>query len=462
VNYEATGYPAINCLDIFQASRAEPGRIILDTIPKGEPPQDAMPMETTISITNRDVLFQWPSVRVVASPVSHGSFVRTVLEDSRWKLREVTLGVNYNQRDCNGVIYDDTEKTVAELVGILETATGLGVDAGTTPTYKPLADWRGKRADQCMNELLDRTGCRLVYNPVTQRYLFTLASEGVLPDATERRFNAPQNVLPRRVTVESAPVTHEKLFDCDAVVWDEDNLLEVVSDPEGVFDNWADIADARKRARYQHGGLRLWKPADENVVLLGRRALSVAHGDDDITYAAAVFEETELANMPIATALIQQRGLDQNALSVTAGGTLLQCEQPRLIINSSGALQVEAQIRSAYYQTTNGVLNRTKVQRDAYLDGVGELILRHEWIRPLGTTGAELDNAEWATLQGSVADTIAAKFSARPEHLEFSTIIPHGTIGRIGAQRYTIKVYPKGECRMVLAINYDPAMFRGI
>lgn len=456
-----SNWPDVICFDIFQGCKAEPGKIVVDTMVAGSTNLTAAPFQTSLTVTARSNTLQWGSLKIVRGPRQHGKYIRTVFEDSRWRLRDVTLGANYNVRDCQGVLYSAQEKTIAELVGILASASGLTIGVGSVPSYKPLADWRGKRGDVAMNELLERTGCRLVYNPVSQQYVFSLRGSGSLPDLTERRFRQPPATVAKDLVLWTAPITYEKKFQCTAKVWDENNALETVSDPKDVFTNWSGIGDARKKSRYQHGALRLWQPADTNVMLLGRRALSVAHGDDDITYAAAVFTEPSLASLPKATALIEPRGpFSRDALSVTAGGTLFQCEQPRVEVDSSGNVKTTAEILSAYYTLSGGEAVRSSKTIEISPDGVGNVEVYHDWIRPVSSSEADVINEEWDSLRDAVATAIHAGFSAQGQHVEVGYIAPHGGAGVIGGCRWTGKVAPYVIARTSLAINFEPTDWR--
>lgn len=460
MNVTMANWPDILAFDIFQGSGAEPGKIVLDTLIAGAENLTYAKYQSTLTITARSQTLVWPELRVTRTPRQHGSFIRTVFEDSRWRLRKVTLGANYNQRDCEGTLYSATEKTVAELVGIIAAAAGLTITVGATPAYKPLADWRGKRADVAMSELLQRTGCRLVYNPSSQQYIFGLKGQGSLPTLTERRYRQAPATIAKDFVLYTAPITYEKKFACTAKVWNDSNGIETVSSPEDVFTNWSGIADARKKSRYQHGALRLWQPNDTNVMLLGRRALSVAHGDDDITYAAAVFTEPTLADLPKATALIQPSPFSSDALSVTAGGTLFQCGQPRVEVDSSGNVKTTAEILSAYYSLSNGVPVRSTKTIEISPLGTGNVESYHDWIRPVSSTEADVSNVEWDGLRDAVAATLHAGYSAQPQHVAVDYIAPHSAGGVIGACRWSGSSFGNVKARTTFAINFEPADWR--
>ena len=460
MNAVLTDWPEVTCFDITQGSGATPGRIVIDSLSAGSTNLSYCPFTTSLTVTARSTTLEWSNIRIVRGPRQNGPFIRTVFEDSRWKLAEITLGASYNQRDCQGALFPSTEKTVTELVAILAALSGLTITVASSPSYKPLADWRGKSGTEAMAQLLDRAGCRLVYNPADQTYTFGLRGTGSLPTLTERTYRQPPGTLAKDFVLATAPITYEKKFQCTAKVWNASNVLETVADPSDVFTNWAGVANARTKSRYQQGALRLWQPADENVMLLGRRALSVAPGDDDVTYAAAVFTEPTLADLPKATALIQPTQFGNDALSVTAGGTLFQCQQPRVDVDTSGNVKTTAEITAAYYTLSGGRPVRSSKTIEISPDGVGDILEYADWIRPVSSTEADVSNVEWDTLRDTVAASLHAGYSAQGQHVEVSYVAPTAGSLAIGGVRWTGKVYPQTEARTAFAIHFEPSDFR--
>lgn len=462
LNVTLGNWPDVICFDVFQGSRSDAGRIVVDTAVVGAANLTTAPFQTSLTIVSRSTTLQWNDIRIIRGPRQHGRFLRTVFEDSRWKLRDVTLGENYNVRDCQGNLYSASEKSVSDLVGILASASGLTISVASSPSYKPLADWRGKRGDVAMEELLERTGCRLVYNPVSGQYVFNVRGTGSIPDLGERTYRQPPATVAKDFVLWTAPITYEKKFQCTAKVFDQNNALETVTSPEDVFTNWSGVGDARKKSRYQHGALRLWMPSDTNVMLLGRRALSVAHGDDDITYAAAVFTEPSLASLPKATALIQPSPFSNDALSVTGGGKLFQCQQPRVEVDSSGNVKTTAEILSAYYTLSGGKPVRSSKTIEISPSGVGNVEVYQDWIRPVSSTESDVSNVEWNSLRDAVAANLHQGFSAQGQHVEVAYIAPHGGAGVIGGTRWTGKVFPATQvmARTAFALNFEPTDWR--
>jgi hypothetical protein len=195
-------------------------------------------------------------------------------------------------------------------------------------------------------------------------------------------------------------------------------------------------------------------------MLLGRRALSVAPGDDDVTYAAAVFTEPTLADLPKATALVQPTQFGNDALSVTAGGTLFQCQQPRVAVDSSGNVLTTAEITAAYYALSGGRPVRSSKTIEISPDGVGDILSYADWIRPVSSTEADVTNVEWDTLRDTVAASLHSGYSAQGQHVEVSYIAPTAGSLAIGGVRWVGKVYPQTEARTAFAIHFEPSDFR--
>lgn len=464
-----TGFPEVVAVDIFQGSGARPGQIVVDTLVRGSTvPTDIPRGYATLMIGARelaqDVTIDFTDLRMVKLPRQYGAFMRTVWEDSRWKLHEAIMPDNYNSRDCEGTIYPDTERTVMGLIQEIADTSGLMISGIEThlPTYKPSAPWRGWTAAQALDDLLYKTCSRAIYGG-GGAYSVLGCNTGELPDLGERLFSPVPIARYTGVRVQTAPITFEKKFQCEAVVWNEDNETEVVQNPERIFNNFVDIAEVRLRSKYIHSAMRLWKPDDEDVILLGRRALSVAPGDDDSTYAAMVFTMPELAEVPEYGHLTQPYNQPYsgtpNQLSLTGGGKIFQCEQAHLIVNGGGAIQTTAEILSAYHRIVSDELQRQSSDVPTGGEG-GMLKLYFDWIRPVETTEPDIDPATWLALLGQVEERVELKYTGEPQHVTLPTVaLPTGPQpnGKIGGVRYVVKLGSHAECYTVFAINFDPA-----
>jgi hypothetical protein len=449
------GFPEVTAVDIFQGSYAKPGQVVVDTLVLGSVNPSILPRTTGLILEARSIALYWNDLRITKAPRQYGAFMRTVFEDSRWKLADVVLAENYNSRDCEGRIYPATEKTIAQLVQILATASGLTIATGAVPTFKPDASWRGLTGTEAMDDLLRSTGCRMVYDPATLQYVVSSGGSGPIPSLSERLFRPVANAKYAQIQVRTAPITYEKKFNCNAVVWNEANETEVVNQPERIFNNFGDVATVRLRSKYIHSAMRLWKPDDTNVSLLGRRALTVAPGDDDSTYAAMVFTVPNLADVPKYGHLTQPFGRAPNALSLTGGGKIFQCEQAHVQIDDDGAIKTTAEILSAYHLIVAGEPERSVLA--ASPGGAGVLVLDFDWIRPVSSTESDIGATLWEDIHAAVFTAISFKYSYDPQHVTVPTLLSHGAPGALGGVRYFLKLGHQADSRTVLAFNFDPA-----
>jgi hypothetical protein len=459
-------FPEVVAVDAFLGAYATPGQIIVDTLVRGSDPPDAVRRGfATLTITAREDLderyIEFTDLRMSKAPRQYGAFMRTIWEDSRWKLRDFTMARNYNSRDCQGNIYPDTERTIMELVQEIADVSGLNISAieDTLPDYKPSAPWKGMTAAQALDQLLNACFCRMLYGG-GGGYVVSGCNTGDLPDLGERLFRPVPQAKYLGIRVQTAPITYEKSFQCKAVVWDQDNELEEVENPEWIFNNWEEIEDVRRRSKYIHSAMRLWRPEEDDVVLLGRRALTIAPGDDDSAYASMVFKRPELAEVPMYGTPIQPHKMPYsnapNQISLTGGGEIFQCEQAHLVVDGGGQIKTDAEVLCAYHKVVKKELERRS--SDIVVGGAGGMLkLYVDWIRPVESTEPDIDGSEWDALFNEVEEAVLSKYSGEPQHVTIPTLVPFAVpTGKIGGVRYVMKLGSHAECYTVLAINFDP------
>jgi hypothetical protein len=453
-----SGYPDVVAVDVFQGSGAKPGRIVVDTLPSVG--ASAFPRVTTLSLAFRGFLGTWQNIKVTRRPKVRGHKLRTVFADSRWRLKDIVLGVNYNERDCNGVLFPDTEKTIQELVQIIAGASGLPITTGALPNFKPHAPWRGKRADEALEDLLQIAGLRMVYNPISAGYVISRGDSGQIPSIVnaERMHRPGPNVGVSSVTVYSAPKTFEGRLSAQAVVFNENNEMVNVTSAHRIFNNFSDLSGVL-RSRHAQSALRLWKVDAADKVILGRRALSVATGDEHPTYAAARFIKSPLSDVPQYVRLFQPPDGSEGDVQASGGGRLFISEHP-YVRGQNGSVKTTANILCAWYQIQNGNLVRDAVSRSAGGSG-SPLEIIVDWIRPVSSSEEDVTGDEWQTIHGQVADAIAAKHTPAKEHVRVASLVAHGGIGQLGAVRYLMSI-PSRFVETSLAFNFDPVDSRGM
>jgi hypothetical protein len=460
-NAVLNGYPDVVAVDVFQASGSAPGKIVVDTLPGNVGEGDFLPRITSLGLSARGQLAGWSEIKVVKRPRKYGRKIRTVFADSRWKLKDVILTENYNERDCNGVLSPDNEQTIAQLIAILSSLSGLQISVGAVPELKPLAAWRGKRANEALDELLLHAGLRMVYNPFSGAYVVSRGNSGVIPEIcyTEARYR-PGNAVPvRRVIVHSGPKTFEGRIDANAVIFDENNEMVAVSKPEEIFNNFPSLSGI-DRDRHIQSALRLWRVEASGMVMLGRRALSVASGGSEQTYAAPRFIKPDLADSPQYVDLVQPLDEYTNPIGLSGGGKLFICRHP-YVQSSGGEILTSAKILCAWYRPGGRRFENETVIRDANPQGTLDVEIDVDWIRPVESSEPGINSDEWTIVHSQVATAIAEKYKTNPQHITVSTLVNHGGIGQLGAVRYVMSI-PHRFIETSLAFNFDPADSRGM
>jgi hypothetical protein len=459
-NVSVSGWPEVWAVDIFQASNANPGTILIDTLVSNDGLITSLPRYTSITIESSEGAFSWHKAKVVKSPRQFGRYMRTVLHDERYILREIVMGQGYNLYDCNGEIFPETEKTLEELWDAIIAACGLNIAYMELPSIKPQAAWRGKTLDVAINELLVSTGCRMVYRPADQTYQVSPGDYGDLPDTSNRLFREPPSHGYSKLTVKTFPKTIEASLSCKAKVRDDaGDLVDIDADKgKGIFNNFEDIEDAKEKASYSHTAYRVWVPDSlEGKSLIGRRALTLGPGDDEPVYASPYIKKTDTeASVPIYSHMVQPPGFSPPSLSLSFGGTAFQTSHPHVMVTSSGDIDYQAVVLCAYHAVSDGKLERETEEVKLEGDG-GEAIVTQDWIRPVDSSEGEIDGEAWAALLTSVSEAIAARFRGEPQHIEYPTIINHFGVGVVGGVRYTAMAGQRGGLKTSLAINFEPA-----
>jgi len=457
------GFPEVFNVDVFQGSSTAPGKIVVDTLIYGSGEITEMPRETTLTLQARNQTFTFSDLRLVKKPRIYGDRMRTVWEDARHKLKLATMAQNFNERDSSGVLYTAQSKTIQELVDTVATATGLTITTGDLPSFRPLAAWRGKRADIALQELLDIAGLRMVYNPANQQFRISKAGGGTANSllTSEARFRPGPAMSIRSVRVHSAPKTYEARLSATAVVVNQTGAVVPLTGPEAIFDNFASTSNATLRSRLQQTALRLWEvDSPDTKCLLGRRALSVMQGDGDQTYAGARIIKPTLADVPQCVPVVQQVGFEPNPLGPSGGGRLFLSEHP-YVEGDGGAIKTTATILVAYYQITDGKFERETVTESVDPSGEVDLDIEVPWIRPVDSSEADVTNAAWATLHNEVAAAIAERYTHQPQHVTVETLVPHDAIGKIGGVRYYMDLM-RSKVETSIALNFEPQDPRGL
>lgn len=277
-NVSLEGYPFVYRMKMHQGSSEAPGKLIVEAVVVGPENLQNIPKITKLTAYSRNFSGVWDDVRVARAPRVRRGYMRIVLEDSRWKLRETFLKENYNERDSLGNVMTGCQKTIPELATILSDASGLNISAtaAVVPSFNPRAKWAGVRADHALKQLLRDTGCRMVYNPVDQTYKISLCGTGDPPDVTDRIFRPGPIPEISEVIIKTSPILYEDTLDVTAIrINTSTGEAEALPTPVSLPDSPTEA--------YGQTRLRLWKPSSiDHPALSGASGTNmVVDGVDD-------------------------------------------------------------------------------------------------------------------------------------------------------------------------------------
>lgn len=454
------GFPDIIRMMFFQGSGAKPGRLVVDTMVAGVNNVSQLPKFSTLTVAATGFYGLWPDMKVVKSPRLYGTFLRTVLEDSRWKLRDSMMGGNFNRRNSLGVVAPQSQQSTQQLVQKIADATGLSITTGPLAGVIPPAAWTGRTALSCLDELLTLTGSRMVYNPVTQGYTVSQAGTGGIPDVTERLYRPGPPPRFNKVRALSGPVMYEDRMDAQAMTIDANGQMQAA--PAGT----SIPLDVHRKDQVT---FRLWQPTTvthpaatplERVVLAPYRAASILpDAENPSMIAARVFPDEGLARWPHYLPSVVHSGGNSIVRKITdsSGGEAVLLEHPELSGDGTGNIKVTGEIVCAYWiKETNGELKRNSVEVNIPNGGSQTLTTTLDWILPVDSTESDMGGAQWDSIHDAVANAIANRYMGTPQTLYL--MIPKNLegSGRIGGVQYAFDVRHPWRMRFGVAIDFEP------
>lgn len=110
-----------------------------------------------------------------------GKFIKLAILDRRWKWAFGQISGNYNIRTDNNKVKPASKKTPHELVKLLSAAMGEDAfDVGDLPDDGyPEAAWDYAVPAQMLAQLVEELGCRIVYQPIADKFRICKPGEGV-------------------------------------------------------------------------------------------------------------------------------------------------------------------------------------------------------------------------------------------------------------------------------------------
>jgi len=446
-----SGFPNVLRVNILQSSGATSGRIVVDTTISAGAVTN-WEDETTLVITTPTNTLTWSGIRAMRAPRVRKGYMRTVFEDSRWKLREITINEDWNLRDGLGNIVDGYSKTVAELGAILATASGISLAAGVTvPSFRPSTQWRGKSGQQAMQWLLRNAVCRLVYNPLTSTYKLWSAGAGSLPNLDNRLYQPGPDRGIGTIEAHSAPVIYEARLAATAVVDNAAGELEDLSvyDGDGYFDEFFDHdGNDEIRSRLIASAFRLWKiDSSSDKEILPYRALSVAPGVYASAKAIRSTIQSQMRHHPV-------HPVHSGSFGRATSGQLFVSDDP-ILDSTDGSLDTTAEILVGYHALTSGKPTRLTESRSVG-SGASTRKYAFDWIRPVNSCERDIGTQVWGDLLGDVADALSVKFSNPTRSVTLPGIRTITESGRVGSVQYVLNLAPRHNAIRRVAFDFDP------
>lgn len=451
---ELTGVPQPLRADIFSPSNADAATIVIDA---GAPTKT--PLSYTVRLSQVGRSLQWNNCRLVHSPRWAGSFVRFVLEDERWRLRETIMRKSFNEYGLGGVV--SNTRTIAELWQDIALASGITITTQTLPDFFPPAQWQGKKASECANELLSITACRMVYDPIEQTFVVTAAGDGEPPSLNARWKRPAVTAKPQKVVVRTSPTLYESGINIESRLPNDDGELVSFADAGAAaidFFSGFESEAIERRAAWRNAAFRVWEITGASHP----RALTPANMSiQSCRSIAGLLPEIRGERMtysPRSFQVSSGEGIAMSKVEVPPGSVYAYSSDPVLRVDASGVIQTTAKLVACYYAFQLGVPDRETKEVDVP-DGDGpEETIEVEWLNPVDSTIADAPDSStnWEDIAQTIAEAHAAKWAASAEHVTIGGL--HGTngSGHVGAVRYRVALAPVRAFETTFALNFTP------
>lgn len=388
-----------------------------------------------------------------------GSFVRFVLEDERWKLRNTIMQKSFNVYGLGGVV--ENARTIAELWQDIAVASGITITSQNLPAFFPPAQWHGRTAQECANELLEITACRMVYDPIQSVFVVSGAGTGSTPNLSARWRRPAITERPQKVIVRTAPTLYESAIDISARLPNDDGELVSFTDagatPIDFFSGFESEAIAR-RAEWRNNAFRVWEITGATypralapVDISAQPFRSIANllpevRGERMTYVPRTFQVSTSTGVAITRVEFEPSSL----YAFTS--------DPVLRVDGSGVLQTDARLVTCYYAFEDGIPDR-QFKEAVVAGGNGpEQTLDVLWLKPVDSNVNDAPSAltAWEAIAQTIAVAHATKWTAQAEQVTIGGL--HGTegSGHVGAVRYRVSLMPMRSFETMFALNYTP------
>lgn len=433
----------------------------------------------TLTLYARSAVAVFPDMKAIKYQRQKKDYVLWVWWDNRWKLKEFVFKKSYNRRDELGNVDPDTEKTIAELWEIIADQSGLEITVGNVPNYIPPAPWEGMTGTEAANDLLQKTSCRMVWNPTDQEYVISSAGDGVEPgDFDPERVFKPGPVTPvKNINVHSGPVLYEGFLVAEAVVQDSDGRtvrLDTEVSPIDFFTGFSTTAALDDRSRYMQSAFRLWRAtqatfpenldAEFGLSLKDRRGTTIIDGTKQPLSVSAFLVSPGVTTYPHYQFLEQTDSYDEHPLRRVPETTVYASESPIILVDGSGTMLTDAEILTSYNVVEADGKFRGNTETRAIDDEGDDVDISAFWITPLESEAPDASTAgdKWATLLAAYADALKIKFDAKSQTGHVATLVPSNGSGQIGAVLYEYASGYRGRVTTYYALNFVPRDWRSV
>lgn len=461
VNVQLEGFGPVHRMKFYQGSEATPGRCVIDCATQ-ENVNEPRVANLNASTVSNEGLYEWygtwKGMRLVNWKRARHGHTHLVLEDSRWVMAERRLQDNYNNRDSSGYIYTSSKKSVSDLVKVIDESCGseISIIPKNLPSFHPPARWADKTCAEAMQELLDMTGSRMVYQPETGLYSVIQAGSGVAPQFTNQVYQPVPKSSLKSIKFYTHPILHEVRTDVTAVSIDQgtgspQNLsggtsLDLVSSPSYTAAN-------QVKYRLWHDGVN----TDRKYVQHRPKSLLIDPMNPQMEKGRIIRDDWE--PFPVHQPIVSGGSEIVDMIELTSGGNIFVTNHP--VLSASGNVySTTAKLLTGYYKKDGdrGLVREDEVvEIDPQSSIEMEIIL--DWIRPIESSEPDVRASQWGSLLSSAANAIAKKHNHQepPAAVTTPDFQSLGGSGKVGAVEYefqTHKVHKRHQMRV--ALNFTP------
>ena len=471
VTVEIANYPPIDRMKFVQGSDATPGRAVIECSTEWSRPLPRITDLMSITIqpppaNPRVWVGGWKDLRAINCRRSRFGNIHVVFEDSRWILREYKMDSNFNARCSCGFVYSGSSnsRTISQLISEISNAAGgrLNIVAGTNlPDFKPPAKWVNLTCMEAMQDLLDKTGCRMVYAPENGSYVVDLANTTQVPQFPHEVYQpAPKNTL-KSVKFWSGPKLFEERESVNAVTINESTgEADIISSGETL-----DTTSSQSVADNAQTEFRLWSPSDTSKRLyVQHRVKSLLADPMNPRREQGRVIRGPFEPFPVHQPMVEPAATITGQIELTSGGVVFTTAHPVLAANG-GNIATTATLLTGHYKKSGSSMkglereSETRNIAGGHSGSVDEFV---EWIKPISSSEPDVSSTDyWGNLLSDVADALIKKYTPFNGELARTVTTPQfyqlGGSSQVGCVEYEFQTHRYNKRHhMRIALNFTP------